>query len=287
MWTEKSRLERTEVHRFQLYKSFVLLVKQNRKSTKYFIWWELNSPWNTSYLTKRMAKVLNSKQCRKEIALILYSKSIIEWIHADWSHVAGWNWHYYITNTAGIGAPTWYKTSNIVGICVSTCQSRLLVAKSLQYGGKRVPTFQQIIGLMTCLKRRPSTHYALRRGRKKKEAGNDRDSDHSFNQHDKKSYKSRRSTLFQLRLRRREASRENAVRVPYHKGIYCMWIRTNADKQKIPWLPPQVPNHFKTDKDLSFTSLEPHHSLNLNEHVVALYLGLLQYLQQAEGKKLV
>lgn len=50
--------------------------------------------------------VLNSKQCRKEIALILYSKSIIDWIHADWSHVAGWNWHYYITNTAGIGAPT-------------------------------------------------------------------------------------------------------------------------------------------------------------------------------------
>lgn len=73
---------------------------------------------------------------------------------------------------------------------------------------------------MTCLKRRPSTHYALRRGRKKKEAGNDRDSDHSFNQHDKKSYKSRRSTLFQLRLRRREASRENAVRGPYHKGIH-------------------------------------------------------------------
>lgn len=46
------------------------------------------------------------------------------------------------------------------------------------------------------------------------------------------------------------------------------------------------PNQFKTDKNLKFTSLEVHtnHPLNLSEHVVAQYLGLLQYLLQAEGE---
>ena len=43
-----------------------------------------------------------------------------------------------------------------------------------------------------------------------------------------------RSSLCQFPLQKQEASRENAVWEPNQKGIPCMWIRTDADKQKIP-----------------------------------------------------
>jgi hypothetical protein len=42
----------------------------------------------------------------------------------------------------------------------------------------------------------------------------------------------------------------------------------------------------KLAKKSKFTFLEVHtnHCLNLTEHAAVLYLGLLQYLQQAEGE---
>jgi hypothetical protein len=89
---------------------------------------------------------------------------------------------------------------------------------------KRVQLFQWILCLsISGQEIRTGPINSLGRKERKRGASNDRDLDHSFNQHDKKSTKSGALHSLSCHYRNRKLQEK----------MLC-WIRTNVDKQKMP-----------------------------------------------------
>jgi hypothetical protein len=116
---------------------------------------------------------------------------------------------------------------------VSTCQSRLLVAKSLQYGGKRVPTFQQIIGFDDVPKTQAIHSLRITQKKKKKLAMTETRTI-SLTSMTRNPTNQGVPLSFSCDYGDRKLQEKMLCGGHIIKAYTGMWIRTNADKQKIP-----------------------------------------------------
>uniref|UniRef100_A0A804QCT4 Uncharacterized protein n=1 Tax=Zea mays TaxID=4577 RepID=A0A804QCT4_MAIZE len=110
---------------------------------------------------------------------------------------------------------------------------RLLVAKSLQYGGKRVPTFQQIIGFDDVPKTQAIHSLRITQKKKKKLAMTETRTI-SLTSMTRNPTNQGVPLSFSCDYGDRKLQEKMLCGGHIIKAYTGMWIRTNADKQKIP-----------------------------------------------------